>query len=85
MKRFCRPVVLTLSLLYTLALFVLMLEIFGVVAGAMSWANLLLIPIGLPWVLAESALPPSIGPWLVMIAPAVNLAILRLICGKGRG
>lgn len=85
MRRFCRPAVLTLSLLYTLALFVLMLEIFGVIDGAMSWANLLLIPIGLPWVLAEGALPPDFAPWLIMAAPAINLLILRLVCGMRRG
>jgi len=43
-------------------------------------AGVYLLPLGLPWALLLESLPEALRPWLGILAPAVNLAILAAIC-----
>jgi len=47
-------------------------------------AGLFLIPLGLPWTFLSDALPTAAQPAAAILAPLINLAILRLAAGLMR-
>lgn len=43
-------------------------------------SGVFLIPLGLPWVFLLIDLPEALLPWLAVLSPLLNLAILLLLC-----
>jgi hypothetical protein len=43
-------------------------------------AGVFLMPLGLPWVLWLDDLPEPALPWVGILAPLINLALLALFC-----
>lgn len=52
--------------------------LFGQEPGAL--AGVFLVPLGLPWNVFLSSLPEPLLPWMGVLAPGVNLAIIWGIC-----
>lgn len=72
-----------LLVLYLLALAVFAvgtLALFGQPASPLS--GIFLIPLGFPWFLIADSLPDAIGPYILALAPIVNLAILRWLAQR---
>lgn len=79
--RVCKFLAIAFLVLYLAALFLLAVGtfgLFGVEKDPLSGAYLM--PLGLPWVLLFDNLSDSLLPWLAILAPAANLAILAMIC-----
>ncbi len=69
--------------LYAVALFVFLTGTFGWFGQDTDpLSGVFLLPLGLPWVLAVEAAPETVRPWLAVIAPLLNLAILILVCRR---
>lgn len=72
-----------------MALAVLLIGTFGLFGQERDpLAGVFLIPLGLPWVLWLDGFPEVALPWLAVMAPLLNLAILTVLCrlragGKG--
>ncbi|MEJ2256389.1 MAG: hypothetical protein P8X98_05185 [Woeseiaceae bacterium] len=79
--RVCKFIVIAFLVLYLAALFLLAVGtfgLFGVESDPLS--GVYLLPLGLPWALLLDDLPDTLRPWLGILAPAVNLAILIALC-----
>lgn len=75
----CRLFVVAFAAAYLLALFVFLTGTYGWFGQPMDpLSALFLIPLGLPWNLI--AVESFIGPVLAFVAPAINLALLILLC-----
>lgn len=80
----CRTVVLTFAFLYASALALLGLGTFGVFGVETDpLAGIYVVVLGLPWILFVDA-PEALGPWLAVLAPGVNLALLLIVCSLTR-
>ena len=72
------------------ALYAVALVVF--LSGTLGWfgqdtdplSGVFLLPFGLPWVLGVEAAPETVRPWLAVIAPLLNLAILILACRRAQ-
>jgi hypothetical protein len=81
MRRICWIVLVLFSLLYALAIALLIVGTFGLFgADRDPLSGVLLVPLGLPWNLLVDALPEPAWPWLAAAAPSVNLLLLWLLC-----
>lgn len=77
----CRVVVWGFAVAYGLALAVLVIGRFGLAGQPRDpLAGVFLAPLGLPWNLLARGAPEAWLPWLGVLAPAVNLALLVLVC-----
>jgi hypothetical protein len=77
----CRIVVLGFTILYVLALALLLIGTFGLFGQEQDpLSGILLLPIGLPWIWLIDMFPERLWPWLTAAAPALNLALLWLFC-----
>jgi hypothetical protein len=80
----CRLVVIGFSVLYALAAGLLIVGTFGLFGSPSGpLAGVFLVPLGLPWNRMLDAFPEPLWPMLAILAPAVNLVILVLICRWG--
>ncbi len=80
-RRICRVALLTLAVLYALAVLALLAGAFGWLgAEADPLSGIFLVPLGLPWNRLIDALPEPAWPWLAAAAPLINLVALWLIC-----
>ncbi|MCA0930670.1 hypothetical protein [Ruegeria profundi] len=43
-------------------------------------SGIFLMPLGLPWVRWFDGVADSLKPWLTVLAPVLNIAILTLLC-----
>jgi len=90
MHNICRLLIGVFALAYIFALGLLAIGtfgLFGVVRDSMS--GVYLIPLGMPWnIFLLSDAPEVLLPWIGILAPLLNLAILLFICrffrAKGR-
>ncbi len=81
MNRLCRVFLSIFAGAYLLPIALLLIGTFGLFGNAKDpLAGIFLIPLGLPWKLMLGKVPETVRPWLAAGAPAVNLAILWLIC-----
>ena len=84
MHRACRLIVIGFALLYVLALGLFVVGTFGLFGSPSGpLAGVFLMPLGLPWNQMLDVFPEPLGPMLVILAPALNLVILVLICRWG--
>jgi hypothetical protein len=80
-KFFCRLVIWLFAGIYVLAIAVFLigsLGWFGAKAGPLS--GLYLVLLGQPWVRFVDSLPEPVLTVAVVLTPAINLAILYVIC-----
>ena len=85
MSRFCKFAVWAFLAAYILALFLFLVGTFGWFAQTRDpLSGIFLIPLGLPWNLMIEGFSEALWPWLGAAAPALNLVLLRLICGRTR-
>ena len=81
----CKVGVVAFAALYVSAVIVFL-------TGTFVWSGqdtdplsgVFLLPLGLPWVLGVEAAPETLRPWLAVMAPLLNLAILILVCRWAR-
>jgi len=81
MYRACRLIVVAFALLYVLALvffFVGTFGLFGSPSGPL--AGVFLMPLGVPWNQLLDVFPEPLWPMFAILAPALNLVILVVIC-----
>lgn len=81
MRRLCQILVTLFFVLYVLALAVFLIGtygLFGVEPDPLS--AIYLITLGLPWSRFIDQAVQELWPWLAAAAPALNLAIIALIC-----
>ena len=52
--------------------------LFGSPSGPM--AGIFLVPLGVPWIFLLDGVSENLKPWLGILAPGINLALLWLIC-----
>lgn len=85
MKRFFLWLSWIFAAVYFLALMIFAIGRFGLF-GAESdpLAGVFLIPLGLPWNFLADALPVVAQPAAAVLAPLINVAILRLAAGLMR-
>jgi hypothetical protein len=80
----CRLLLIGFSVLYALAagLFIVgTYGLFGSPSGPLD--GVFLVPLGWPWNRMLDVFPEPLWPMLAVLAPAVNLVILVLICRWG--
>ena len=83
MNRICRIMVGVFLAAYLPALFVFLVGTFGWFGAARDpLSGVFLIPLGLPWNLLVERFPEPFWAWLAAAAPALNLVLLRLVCGR---
>ena len=80
----CRLVVIGFSVLYALAAGLFIVGTFGLFGSPSGpLAGIFLVPLGWPWNRMIDVFPEPLWPPLAVLAPAVNLVILVLICRLG--
>jgi len=82
MRNICRLLIGVFALAYIFALGLLVIGTFGLFGAVKDpISGVYLIPLGMPWnsFLFRSA-PEVMMPWIGILAPALNLAILIIIC-----
>ena len=81
MKRICGAAVLGFSLLWMAALAVLLVGTFGLFGQERDpLSGVYLVILGVPWTALIDLAPEPLWPWLSATVPALNLALLALIC-----
>ncbi len=79
--RICKFIVIAFAVLYVAALAVLAVGTFGLFGVERDpLSAVYLLPLGLPWALLLDNVPEALAPWLGILAPGVNLAILVAAC-----
>jgi hypothetical protein len=69
------------TLAYLAALALLAIGTFGLLGQPRDpLSAVFLIPLGLPWVLWADGLPDAFGPWVAILAPLLNIALLIALC-----
>jgi len=82
MNRVCRVITGVFLFVYLAALALLVIGTFGLFGQERDpLSGVFLMPLGLPWNLMLDVFPEPLWPWLAAAAPALNLMILRFICG----
>ena len=90
MRNICRLLIGLFALAYTFALGLLVIGTFGLFGSVRdSMSGIYLIPLGMPWnIFLLANAPEVLLPWIGILAPALNLTILIIICrffrAKGR-
>ena len=78
---FCKWVIRIAVVLYLVALALLLIGTFGLFGQEQDpLAGVFLMPLGLPWVLWLDNLPDAVLPWVAVLAPLFNLALLYFLC-----
>jgi hypothetical protein len=80
-QRACSLVVIVFAILYALAFGLFIVGRFGLFGSPSGpLAGIFLMPLGLPWNRMLDIFPEPLWPTLAILAPALNLVILVLIC-----
>lgn len=80
-RRACGLIVAAFAALYALALAILIIGAFGLFGQPRDpLSGVFLLPLGLPWNLWLDGAPEAALPWLAALAPALNMALLWLLC-----
>ncbi|SLN24043.1 hypothetical protein PSA7680_00985 [Pseudoruegeria aquimaris] len=81
----CRVLTIGFALFYAAALFLFIVGTYGLFGQEKDpLSGVFLLPIGLPWIYLGHLMPDAVRPVLGAAAPAVNLALLMLICRARR-
>jgi len=81
MSLICKGVLIGFCLLYLLALAAVAVGTFGLFGAERDpLSGLYPLPLGWPWNRAIDGLPEWSWAWLSLAAPALNLAVLYLLC-----
>jgi hypothetical protein len=84
MRLACRLFLISFSVLYALAVGLFIVGTFGLFGSPSGpLAGVFLVPLGWPWTRMIDVFPEPLWPTLAVVAPAVNLVILILICRLG--
>lgn len=83
MRKLCSWIANIFLILWLLAVAALLIGLFGPEPDPLAGA--FLIPLGLPWTLAIDQAPQVAWPWLLAVAPGINLVLIRAICAKRSG
>lgn len=81
----CRIVLAVFALGYAASLGLLAIGTFGLFGAERDpLAGVYVIVLGLPWVRFAGMAPAAAGPFLAALAPALNLALIAVLCGLAR-
>jgi hypothetical protein len=82
MRWACKAAIVAFVLLYLAALALLAIGTFGLFgADRAPLSGVVVLVLGMPWNrLVGGSLPEAVLPWFAVAAPAVNLALLALLC-----
>jgi len=79
----CKWFVGIFSVLYLLALILLIVGTFGLFGQPSDpLSGIFLIPLGLPWNQLVDLAPEPLWPWLTAAAPIANIALLGWLCRR---
>ena len=77
----CKWTIRIVGACYLVALALLLIGTFGLFGQERDpLSGIFLIPLGLPWVFLLDGVSDGLKPWLVALAPALNLFILMALC-----
>ena len=81
MHLLCRWIVRLFALAYLVALALLVIGTFGLFGQERDpLSGVVLVPLGLPWNRWVDMLPQGLPMWGMILAPVLNLIILRALC-----
>ncbi|MCB1394443.1 MAG: hypothetical protein H6898_07605 [Rhodobacter sp.] len=81
MHLLCRWIVRLFALAYLVALALLVIGTFGLFGQERDpLSGVFLVPLGLPWNRWVDMLPQGLPMWGMILAPVLNLIILRALC-----
>ena len=79
----CRTVLILFVLLYLAAVFLFLVGTFGWFGQERDpLSGVFLLPLGLPWNRLADGLPDSLLPWVAIVAPLLNIALLSALCSR---
>ncbi len=85
MRRLLLTLAWIFGILYAVAMVVFLVGWFGLFGVTHDpLAGVFLIPLGLPWNFAADRLPVALQPYASLLAPLINLGILRGLAGLFR-
>lgn len=77
----CKWTIRIVGACYLVALALLLIGTFGLFGQERDpLSGVFLIPLGLPWVSLLDGVSDGLKPWLLALAPALNLFILMALC-----
>ncbi len=83
-RRVCRGVLAVYLVLYLLALLLLVVGTFGLFGSPEGpLAGVFVVILGLPWTSMLDSVPGALGTSAAVLAPALNAALLALLCRLG--
>lgn len=75
----------TLAALYAIALALFIIGTFGLFGQVPDpLSGIFLLPLGVPWYMLGNGLSDPARPWIAVLAPLINLAIVRWLAVRGR-
>ncbi len=81
MNTVCSVILVGFAVAYMVALGLLLVGTFGLFGQERDpLSGVFLMPLGLPWNLFFDSASDTLKPWLASLAPALNLALLWLLC-----
>lgn len=78
----CRGLLWVFGGLYLVAVLLYLVGTFGLLGSPQGpLSGVFLVPLGLPWsLMVDRLFPEPLWPWMATLAPALNLALIWLIC-----
>ncbi len=81
MQTFCTIAIAVFATAYLIALGLLVIGTFGLFGSPSGpLAGIFLVPLGVPWIYMFDGVSENLKPWVGILAPGLNLALLWLIC-----
>jgi len=79
--RICRWVLILFAVAYAAALAILAIGTFGLFGQPRDPSSgVFLMPLGMPWNLLLGGAPAPLLPWLAILAPALNILLIGVVC-----
>jgi hypothetical protein len=81
MQTICTILVAAFAIAYVIALVLFVIGTYGLFGSPSGpLAGVFLVPLGIPWIFMLDGLSENLKPWLGILAPGLNLALLWLLC-----
>ncbi len=81
MQTICTIIVAAFAIAYLIALALFIIGTYGLFGSPSGpLAGVFLVPLGVPWIFMLDGVSESLKPWVGVLAPGANLALLWLIC-----